>query len=157
VTKPHQNILGPIHRSPSDTGDGLATIGFESRQIEVRIMPEDEPFEVAANLAAEVAGQLHELDTTARRIIVANLLRKYNTAWREYDEVQEDGSLQTVSNPQLSETEFAKKFSLSAVNVTGNTLVELSYGDSGLFGGHSVVVTSFAGTDFREASAELYG
>ena len=62
MTKPNQEILGPIGRGPSDSDDGVAMITFDSRGIEVRIMPDDGPFEVAANLAAEVVGQLQELD-----------------------------------------------------------------------------------------------
>lgn len=41
------------------------------------------------------------------------------------------------------------------INITGNTVVELFYDDSGLFWGHAVWVPSLNGSDFNTARAEL--
>ena len=41
-----------------------------------------------------------------------------------YDEAQEDGSLKTVSKPQLTEAEFEAKLSLTAIKVTGDRAID---------------------------------
>ena len=107
-------------------------------------------------LAAEVVKTLDMVDSTAKRIIVTNLRDLYNSGWNEYDEVQEDGSLRAVSNPQLSESEFEAQFTMVAINITGTDGVDLFYQDGGLFWGHSVIVSSES-ADFSNAYAELFG
>ena len=61
---------------------------------------------------------------------------------------QDDGTLKSVSNPTLSEAEFAAKLSLNAINVTGNEMIDFFYDDENMIWGHSVVVTSLRGLDF---------
>lgn len=153
----NHDILGEIKRSAGDSGAGVASIEYESRNIEIRIDPDDQPFETTLKLAADVVRQLGEHDKAAKRIIVSDLRETYNGGWNEYDEVQDDGSLKAVSNPELSESEFEKHFSLLSVNVTGVTMVQLNYDDSALFWGHSVFVESLSGADFSDAHAELFG
>ena len=153
----NSEILGNIETISSESPDYFATIKYGSRSIRIQIIPDDQRLETTLKLAADVVSHLNELDKVATRIIVEDLRGTYNSAWNEYDEVQEDGSLKTISNPQLSESQFEKSFSLTAVNVTGGQVVDLFYEDSGLFWGHSVVVTSLHGTDFTEAHAELFG
>ncbi|MCI0643189.1 MAG: DUF2262 domain-containing protein [Gemmataceae bacterium] len=152
----HHEILGEINRNAAD-GDGVAMIEYDLRKIKIQIIPDVQPFETTLKIAADVITRLEELDNVAKRIIVADLRDCYNSAWSEYDEVQEDGSLKTVSNPQLSESEFEKKLSLIGVDVIGNSGVDFFYDDSGLFAGHSVVVISLNGTDFSDARAEFFG
>jgi hypothetical protein len=150
-------ILGDIKRREGESGDGVATVRHGSRNIKIQIIPDDQPFETTLQLAAEVVARLDELDNAAKRVIVDRMRKMYNSAWKDYDEVQADGSLKLVSNPPLSEVEFEQKFSLNAVNVTGDRMVEFFYEDSGLFWGHCVVVSSLAGADFSGARAELFG
>jgi len=150
-------ILGVIEPSDAFQGDGVATIEYESREIQIHISPDGQPFETTLKLAVEVVKRLKELDKTAKRIIVADLRDCYNSGWNEYDQVQQDGTLKTVKNPQLSERDFGAKFSLVEVNVGGNRMIDFIYEDSGLFWGHSVIVTSLSGTDFSDAEAELFG
>jgi hypothetical protein len=151
------DILGEIKRREGDVIEGVATIRFGSREITIHIIPSDQPFETTLTLAGEVVTRLKELNKAARRIIVAEMRETYNTCWREYDEMQADGSLKRVSNPQLSEAEFDKMFSLDAVNVSSNQVIDLFYDDSGMFCGHSVVVSSLNGIDFIGARADLFG
>jgi hypothetical protein len=125
--------------------------------IEIRIIPDDQAFETTLNLAAEVVGRLDGLDKLAKRIAVADLRGIYNDDWREYDQVQPDGSVRTVSNPPLSEAEFEKKLSLNEVDVTGDQMIDFFYDNEKMFAGHSVVVNSLSGLDFSDASAELFG
>jgi hypothetical protein len=151
------DFLGEIKRTEGDVIDGVATIRYGSRDIKIHIIRDDQIFEATVKLASEVVSRLEELDKAARRIAAAGLRQIYNHGWNEYDEVQADGSLKAVSNPQLSEAEFDRKLSLSAVNVTGNRIIEFFYDDSGMFWGHCVVVNSLKGIDFSEASATLFG
>jgi hypothetical protein len=151
------DVLGEIRRPAGDVFDGIATIRHGQRDIEIQIIRYDKSFETTLELAAEVVRRLPELDKSAKQIAVADLRETYNNGWNEYDEVQEDGSLKAVSNPQLSEAEFEAKLSLGAVNVTGDRVIEFFYADEGMFWGHSVVVNSLKGVDLSEARAELFG
>lgn len=153
----NHEILGEINRSEGDSGAGVASIQYESRSIEIRINPDDQPFETTLKLAAGLVQKLGEYDRAAKRIVVSDLRETYNDGWNEYDEVQDDGSLKAVSNPELSESDFEKHFSLLSVHVTGITMVQLNYDDSSLFWGHSVFVESLKGADFSDAHAELFG
>ena len=150
-------ILGEVQRTDGNPFDSIATIQYGSREIKVQISRDDQPFEITLKLAAEVVRYLPKLDELARRVAVADLRETYNHGWNEYDEAQKDGSFKAVSNPQLSEAEFAAKLSLNALNVTGDRMIEFFYDDEGMFWGHSVVVTSPNGTDFSEAHAEIFG
>ena len=149
--------LGEIRRIDGHDSDGVATIRYGSRDIQVQMIADDQPFEITIELAAEVIRRLPELDKLAKRIAVPGLCTMYNAGWNEYDEVQEDGSLKGVSNPPLSEAEFEARLSLDAVNITGERVIEFFYDDGGMFWGHSVMVSSLDGVEFGEAHAELVG
>lgn len=151
------DILGEIQRPVGAVFDGVATLRYGQRDIRIQMDRDDQPFEVTLELAAEVARHLPELDRLARQVAVAELLETYNNGWNEYDEAQEDGTLNGVSNPQLSGAEFEAKLSLNAVNVTGDSMLAFFYEDGGMFWGHSVVVNSLDGTDLSGAYAELFG
>jgi len=151
------DVLGVIDRGETDSRDGVATIRYESREIKIQIIPDDQPFERSVELAAEVVARLAELDKTAKRAIVADLRDVYNDSWREYERVEEDGSRKLVSNPELSKNEFEAKFSLNGIDVIGSDIVDFFYDDCGLFSGHHVVVNSLNGTDFSDARAEFFG
>lgn len=146
-----------VRKDKDSPGDGVATIEYRSRKIKVRIVPDDQPFQTTVILAADVVKRLPKLDKAAKRVIVACLRKTYNDGWNEYDEVQNDGSLKTVRNPKLSAKDFEERFSLEAVQVTGGEMIQFFYDDSGLFWGHSVVVSSHAGVSFSGARAELLG
>ncbi len=151
------DILGEIKQTAGDVFDGVATIRYGSRDVKIQMSRDDQNFETTLKLAAEVVRRLPELDRLAKQVAVAGLRETYNNGWNEYDEAQEDGSLKTVSNPPLSEAEFAAKLSLNAVNVTGDRMIDFFYDDERMFWGHSVVVNSLKGIDFSAAHAELFG
>jgi hypothetical protein len=151
------DILGEVEQSDSQPFDAVATIRHGSRDIRVGIVRDDQPLETTLNLAAEVVRRLAELDTRAKRVAATGLRKNYNNGWNEYDEAQADGSFKTVSNPELSESEFEAKLSLNAINVTGDRMIDFYYDDEGMFWGHSVVVNSLDGVDFSNAQAELIG
>lgn len=150
-------ILGEIEQSDGHSFDAVVKILYSSRDIQIGIDRDRQPLESALNLAVEVVRRLAELDKLAKRIAVTHLREIYDNGWNEYDEVQEDGSLKSVLNPQLSEAEFEAKLSLDAVNITGDRVIDFFYGDENMFWGHSILVTSLDGLDFSKASAELFG
>src|SRR5262249_2642262 len=143
----NHDILGRIERSESNAIDGVATIRYGSRDIKVRIIRDDQAFETTVELAAQVVQGLEGLDKLAKQIAAAGLRETYNSGWNEYDEVQADGTLKTVSNPRLTEAEFEKRLSLNTVNVTGDRVIDFYYDDEGMFWAHSVVVCSLNGVD----------
>lgn len=64
--------------------------------------------------------------------------------------------MKAVSNPKLTQDQFANKLTLNAVNVTGNML-SFFYDDENMFWGHSVIVISMDGIAFTDAHAEIFG
>ena len=150
------DVLGEL-TPDGDSGDHTAMIRYASRQIQVRIIPDDRALETTLKLAAGVVGRLHDLDKAAKQIAVRDLRDTYNGGWNEYDEAQADGTFRSVTNPTLSEAEFEEKLSLNAINVTGDEMIDFFYDDQNMFWGHSVVVTSLRGPDFTDAHAELFG
>jgi hypothetical protein len=151
------DILGEVEQSDGHPFDAVAMIRHGSRDIQVGIIRDDQPLETTLTLAAELVSRLAELDKLAKQVAARDLRQTYNNGWNEYDEAQEDGSFKTVRNPQLSEAEFEAKLSLSAVNATGDRMIDFFYDDERMFWGHSVVVNSLNGADFSEAQAELFG
>lgn len=150
----NHDFWGEITRNGED---GVITIAYAGHAIDMRIISDGQPFKMAVQLATEVVEHLPEYDVAAKNIIVNDLCETYNNGWNEYDEVQADGSLKSVTNPPLTTAEFAQKFSLKSINITGNTVVELFYDDVGLFWGHAVWVQSLNGIDFSTAHAEILG
>jgi hypothetical protein len=151
------DILGEVDQSDSHPFDAVATIRHGSRAVKVGITRDDQSLESVLNVAADVARRLAELDQLAKRIAATDLRETYNHGWNEYEEPQEDGSLKAVSNPKLTEAEFEAKLSLNAINISGDRVIDFFYDDQGMFWGHSVLVTSLDGLDFRKARAELFG
>src|SRR5262249_978029 len=100
-------ILGEIQRDAGEAFDAVATIPYGPCDLKIHFSRDGQPFETTLKLAAEVVRRLPELDKLAKGVAVADLRESYNNGWNEYDEAQEDGSLKAVSNPQLSEAEFA--------------------------------------------------
>jgi hypothetical protein len=150
-------LLGDVKESDGNPFDAVATIRYGSRDVRFGFSGDGQPLETTLKLAAEVVRRLAELDELAKRVASRDLLEGYNDGWNEYDEAQDDGSFKTVSNPKLSETEFEAKLTLNAVNITGNVMIEFFYDDERMFWGHSVIVNSMNGTDFSQASGEIFG
>jgi hypothetical protein len=151
------DILGEVEQSDGHPFDAVAMIRHGSRDIKVGIIRDDQLLETTLKLAAEMVSRLSELDKLAKRVATTDLRETYNNGWNEYDEAQEDGTLKTLSNPQLSEAEFEAKLSLTAVNVTGDQMIDFYYDDERMFWGHSIVVNSLNGVDFSAAYAEIFG
>lgn len=148
----HQ-ILGDI---PREDGDGVARVPYRGQTIDMRIIADELPYDAAVDVAASVFKDLANLDARAKQIAACELTDTYNSGWNEYDEAQEDGTLRPVSNPKLTQEEFASKLTLNAVNVTGD-MIDLFYDDEGMFWGHSVIVNSMDGTAFTDTHARIFG
>lgn len=151
------DILGNVKFSDGAPFDAVAVVRHGSRDVKIGLSRDDQTLETTLSLAADIVSRLAELDIRAKTVGVRDLRETYNNGWNEYDEAQEDGSLKTVINPQLSEAEFEARLSLRAVNVTGAEMVHFFYDDEGIFWGHSIVVNSLNGADFSKAGAELFG
>jgi hypothetical protein len=151
------DILGEVTQSDGHPFDAEAIIRHNSRDIKVGIIRDDQALEITLKLAAEVVNRLAELDNLAKKIAAKDLRDDYNDGWNEYDEGQDDGSFKRVLNPKLSEEEFEAKLTLTAVNVTGDRMLDFFYDDQRMFWGHSVFVNSLNGTDLSEARAEIFG
>lgn len=154
-TRMKHPILGDITQE-NDNGDGLARVSYGDRTIEIRIIADEIPYDATVDVAASVVQDLPSLDARAKQVAASELTETYNNGWNEYDEAQEDGALKAVSNPKLTQDEFASKLTLNAVNVTGNML-DFFYEDENMFWGHSVIVNSMDGIAFTDTHAEIFG
>lgn len=148
-------ILGEITQE-NGNGDGVARVLYGDRTIEIRIIADEIPYDATVDVAASMVQDLPRLDARAKQVAASELTETYNNGWNEYDEVQDDGTLKAVSNPKLTQIEFASKLTLNAVNVTGDML-SLFYEDENMFWGHSVIVTSMDGIAFTDTHAEIFG
>jgi hypothetical protein len=148
-------ILGDITQE-NDNGDGVARVSYCDRTIEIRIIADEIPYDATVDVAASVVEHLPGLDARAKQVAASELTETYNNGWNEYDEAQEDGTLKAVSNPKLTQDEFASNLTLNAVNVTGNML-DFFYEDENMFWGHSVIVNSMDGIAFTDTHAEIFG
>ncbi len=151
----NHEVLGEIVRE-NGKSEGVAQVPYQGRTIQFNIAEDEVSYEEAIEIAASAVRQLEQLDARAKVIAAEGLTDGYNDGWNEYDEVQEDGSLLAVSNPELTREEFAAKLTLRSVNVTGN-MVDFFYDDENMFWGHWVIVTSMNGVDFSEAYAQIFG
>ena len=133
------DLLGELRQTDCQPFDAVATLRHGERDVMVNIDRDDLPLETTLALAAR------------------DLCVSYNDGWNEFDVARADGSFQRVSNPRLSAAEFAAKLTLTAVNVTGEGMLEFFYDDQRMFWGHSVFVSSLQGTDLSEANAEICG
>jgi hypothetical protein len=130
---------------------------LNDRNITMRIDPDDAPVDQTLSLAASVASTLSIHDELYKDIIVRDLLEVYNSGWNEYDEVQDDGSIKSVVNPQLNQLEFKNRMSLVSINVSSDCCVELWYENDDLFWGHSILVQSLEGAKLTSFKAQLFG
>jgi len=148
------SILGEI---AIDDGNGVASLQYGESKIQIRMITDGEPFETSIKLAEAVGRQLAALDARAKTVAASQLTETYNGGWNEYDEAQEDGTFKTVVNPKLTKDEFIAKLTLTAVNVTGDSMLDFFYNDENMFWGHSVIVNSMNGTQLDGANAKLFG
>ncbi len=148
-------ILGEIVHDNDDDA-GVAHVSYEDRTIEIRIFSDEIPYEESVELAASVVNQLEQVDNAAKKVAASDLTDTYNESWNEFEEEQDDGTFKTVTNPKLTEAEFANKLTLHSVNVSG-AMLDFFYDDGNMFLGHTVVVNFLDGTNFTDARAELFG
>ncbi|MEO0475425.1 MAG: DUF2262 domain-containing protein [Planctomycetota bacterium] len=134
-----------------------SSMPYQSNKIELIIDNDGESFESGLKLMLETLDQLESLDRQAKNIISKDLRETYNDGWREYEELQSDGSYLTITHPPLSEPEFVSKFKLEHVEVMSASVLTLWYGQSELFAGHSIFVESLDGLNLNDAEAQMFG
>lgn len=148
-------LLGEI--TTIDDGQKSASVVYDNRKIDICLFCDDTSAEDFIAIAVSIVERLNELDEFGRKVIVRDLRQTYNDDWREYDEWMPDRTLKRTSNPELSESEFASKFQLCSIVLFDEDEIDLDYGKSGLFGGHTVFVRSRSGSNFSGAKAGFEG
>ena len=91
--------------------------------------------------AAEVARQLQEHDSTARKVASNELTEFYNEQWTEYENVKKDGTFETVLNPIMTQWEFENRLTLSNV-IIAEKMVAFFFVIDDFFRGTKVAVES---------------
>lgn len=125
--------------------------------VTLEIEPGDGQLRASNELARMAVESMAEMEAKAKSIASAELLVTYNTSWRSYYEVQGDGSLSDVENPEVNTDEFELALKLTTIIVTGGQSIDFYFEDGDLFGGHLILVTSFDGLAMSEANASLIG
>lgn len=149
--------IGTIVKQPNSPFDGEATVSYRGRDIVISIDRDDQRLKASVEIAAELAGRLEGFDALAKQLAVRDLRDDYNNGWNEYEESQADGSFKTVIKPTLSETEFSANLTLTNVTVIGQQCIDMFYDDNKMFWGHSILITSLNGLDFKDAQAQMHG
>jgi hypothetical protein len=146
---------------PDERGWYHGTTEWGGRTIRVKVIPDD-PDKVAEAIAfaRRMVAAVSDHDRRARERAAAVLLDVYNDNWRDEDDDDDDDDDDRIgpggSAPPLSADAFVKRLTLYAINVASEASCDLFYADDGLFGGHSVVVTTFdGGTTWPQA--KLFG
>jgi len=151
----NDEVLGTLLPDGSGALTGATT--YRGRTLALCIDPSAEDLPAVIALAHALVGSLATFDEKARQAAALELLSSYNENWREFERAREDGTFVTVSNPQLSESEFIARIQLQSLEVTGKDIFCLWYNDDGLFAGHSIIVTSLDGEKFSDVHASLFG
>jgi len=152
------NTDDPILGALKDSGDCLeGSLKHNGKDVPISMDADGAQVAELISLARDVATRLGAIDADARRCASDKLLDVYNDSWRSYIEVGDDGKNREVSGTILDSTAFREGLSLASVSVLGSGVVTLYYHDGGMFAGHSVMVESFEGTDFSDASTQLFG
>lgn len=132
-------------------------VNVDGNIIGLNIDLDSSPQDQVLKFAEEVVLFIANLQGKAQAVLSRDLLATYNSGWNEYDEVQQDGSINTVVNPKLDSGQFIRQFELDSIAICGTDSVEFWYKPNDLFWGHHVVVTSFDGLEFKDAQAQIFG
>jgi hypothetical protein len=153
----NDEVLGTL--LPDERFDGAlnGAISHRGKTLKLHVEPDGGDLSLTIALARALVGSLATFDQKARERAATDLLATYNDSWREFEKAHEDGTFVTVSNPQLTESEFMARIELESLEVTGKDTCSLWYADGGLFAGHSIFVTSFDGEMFSDLHASLFG
>jgi len=148
--------LANLKPDPNLSGVQSALVSSREQSFNLLIDPDGGSVEECLQIARKLLASFQETNRKALSTASGDLLGSYNDNWREYSEMGEDGRYIDVSNPKLTPSEFETIIKISSVSVIGQ-MVQFIYSDSGLFAGHSIVVTSFDGLNFSETSSEIFG
>lgn len=150
-------VLGAVRRVQGSSESFEARIESNGREIRVSIELDSIPLDEVLLVAADACSKIEELIATAENTAVRDLIGSFNEGWKDYDEVQDDGSIKAVVKPRLSSDEFKARLLLDCVSVLGDSCIDVWFHDSGLFWGHSVHVSSLEGVNFSNAEAQIFG
>lgn len=135
----------------------IGTVPFAGRMIALSIEPDGSADEAVMGFASCAVAALEELDAKARQVAAIKLLPQYNMNWRNFSRVGPDGQEVEIKNPELGESDFMPRLTLTSLEIMGDSCLVLGYDDDRMFAGHSVFVTSFDGVQFAHANAQLFG
>jgi len=133
------------------------TVGSELGAIAISINPDGQLLESALSLAERAMNGIAALNARGRELVAANSLDAYNSEWRFGERLKAGGAMERFENPLLSKDDFIALLTLSAVEVTGSTLITLWFECGEMFWGHNFSVTSFDGVGFNDVRVELQG
>lgn len=111
----------------------------------------------AVTLAADAISSFAELDVRCRALVAADCLAAYNSDWRFGAVPKADGTMEEFEKPLLTEAQFVSALKPTALEITGASLLALSYEVGEMFWGHWVCVTSFDGLALTDTNVELRG
>ncbi|GHA76754.1 DUF2262 domain-containing protein [Cognatilysobacter bugurensis] len=150
-------VLGNLTPCRELPGSLCGQLRYGEDLIDLTVSPDNKGIECALVLATSLAQSLEHLDFTCRRLVADTSLEGYNSDWRFGLVAQGDGTFERVEEPPLTREDFCRNLKLSSIVASGEAMLLFYYGDSDMFGGHSVEVTSFDGTAFQDTDVSLVG
>ena len=142
---------------PAIDGALLGQFYFESREIEVRLIPDGEDKSRCVPLLNAAVSSIEMLNPKFMSAAAVSLLNSYNEDWRHYSRSDGKGGSTDVHEPELTSEGFIARLKLVSISITGSELCCFGYDCAALFWGHSIFVSSFDGEGFSDLHAELFG
>ncbi len=125
-------ILGPV-TFDQKAKEWLFTVTIAGREIDGRIVPEDESVPLEAQGLEEIRQcvvWIRDHEPSIREYITDQMFEGWQSGW--YDE-----EIDTITTPD----EFREAISLSGFSVLEDRIATLYYNDGGLFGEHCIVLS----------------
>ena len=150
-------VLGTVRPREDEDESYDIELSFRGKPLAMNLDLDTVPLEEVLTLAVKVVSSLEDLESVARTVACRDLLPMYNGGWNEYDEIQEDGSIQSVKKPELDDEEFKARLSIEEIHIVGTDYAEVWFDDKDLFWGNQIFVTFPEGEVTHDAEVELFG
>jgi len=134
--KNFSNLLRELHELESTGNKFEAYCDHNDTSILVRINLGSDPKVDVIDFTNQVVESLPDIVPATKQIIVRDLCQQYNESWNVSEEMQADGTYKRAIKPVLTPSEFASKFTLKSISISGVTGIEFWFNDSNLFWGY---------------------
>lgn len=133
-----------------------AEIPYGEHSFDLYIHHDELPVEECLQIARRLLVSFEVMNKKALMAASGDLLEIYNDSWRGSSDRWSEGQSDYLPDRKITRSEFEAIIAITSVSVSGPFL-EFCYCSKGLFGSHSIMVTSFDGLDFSDIGTNLLG